>query len=402
MLSIEDALAAIYQTCAPLSAELIALDDSAERVLHEAAISDIDSPPYDKALMDGYALQASDGIEGAELQVVEEISAGDTPQKTLVSGQAARIMTGAPLPEGANAVIMLEQTESDSASHVRLQASTKPEQNLLRQGVAMQNGTTVLPAGHRIRPVDIGLLAEAGNAEVSVHAIPTVGVLATGNEIVPCDKQPGPGQIRNSNAPMLTALASRIGANATNLGAVGDDLAALTERIRQGLKHDLLLLSGGVSAGDYDLVPQALAAAGVKEVFHKVNLKPGKPLWFGHAENTIIFGLPGNPVSSMVCCELFVSAAIRRLSGQKFTCKFKASPIAKTVFQLPLMQSYEYRGPRPTFLPGSLQRDGATAIQTQGSADIQAWSDADGLIFLEGETRTVDVGELVSCYLLTE
>ncbi len=308
-------------------------------------------------------------------------------------------------------MVMVEETELIDDSRVRIR-STKvtPGQNILRRAVAMRQGEIVLRAGLALRPSDIGLLAEVGRAEVSAISRPTVAIISTGNELVPAAGTPGPGQIRNSNGPMLAALVHAAGATPRDLGIVRDERDELRRTIAEGLRSGVLILSGGVSAGVLDLVPGVLAELGVRQVFHKVNLKPGKPLWFGTQENsefgirnsermkagsgtphselriprspTLIFGLPGNPVSTLVCFELFVRPALRRLAGHTDAVR---EPILAR-----LTKDFIHRGNRPTYHPARLESENGRAtvlpVVWQGSADLRAFAAADALIhFPEGD-----------------
>ena len=412
MLSIETALTIVRETARPLPAESVPLGDVLGRTLAEDVASDCDVPPHDKALVDGYAVCAADfqcrpthdNPPPVELAVVEEVTAGAVPTVTLTTGHATRIMTGAPLPPGADAVIMVEDTTWHAEPGVplgvvRFQAALKlkSEMNLMRRATSIRQGQVVLHAGSQLRPAEVGLLAEVGRRDVRVAARPQVAVLATGNELVDAGLTPAAGQIRNSNGPMLLAWAKRLGAVTIDLGIARDDREALMRRVTEGLKADVLLLSGGVSAGILDLVPEVLQSLGVRELFHKVELRPGRPLWFGvhesEATRTLVFGLPGNPVGSLVCSELFVSAAIRRLAGHNAP---EPPPLLAT-----LDGEYHQRGNRPTYHPAQLRHEGSTAIVEpvawHGSGDLRALADANcWAIFPPGE-RHFQSGETIAC-----
>jgi len=242
------------------------------------------------------------------------------------------------------------------------------------------------------------VLAEIGRTAVEVYAQPPAAVMTSGNELVAPDQKPGPGQIRNSNNPMLVALARRAGAAAVDLGIARDEEADIRRLVDQGLRRDLLILSGGVSAGVLDLVPKVLADAGVQQVFHKVHLKPGKPLWFGAAERgdrtTLVFGLPGNPVSSLVCFELFVRAAIANMRG------LSDSALPRQAARLG--QPHAQRGDRPVYFPGVLEATDelpvATPLPWQGSADLATLAGANCLIHLPAGQRNYEAGEAVTVY----
>ena len=335
------------------------------------------------------------------LAVLEEVTAGTVPTCGVTPGTATRIMTGAPLPAGATAVVMVEKTSllGNKPDHVQLNESPRSGQNIVRQGTSLRSDETVLTAGQQLSPARIGLLAEVGRSEVRVAPLPTLAVLTTGNEIVPVGSVPKAGQIRNSNGPMLEALAKQLGIEVISLGAARDEEIDLRSLISRGLQADVLVISGGVSAGVLDLVPGVLTKLGVRQVFHKVNLKPGKPVWFGvfpreGGRQTLVFGLPGNPVSSFVCFELFVRHALSQLSA--------AAPLISQKARL--TQEYAHRGERPTFWPATLEDAGdqreVKLLASKGSGDLKTLADADCLAFFPGPDRKYAVGEEVRAYLL--
>lgn len=363
--------------------------------------SDVDSPPHDKALVDGYAVIANSVSPHSELSVLEEVMAGSVPNVPVTAGSATRIMTGAPLPAQADAVVMVEQTQLTSHGRVRVTAArTAAGQNIMPRGASLRRGDVALRAGREIRAIEIGVLAEVGRSQVPVYTPPTVAVLSTGNELVPYDALPAAGQIRNSNGPMLEALVGCLGALVTNLGIARDDRAELTRLVRRGLAEDVLLLSGGVSAGVLDLVPEVLAAEGVEQVFHKVHLKPGKPIWFGVKRDPnrhkLVFGLPGNPVGSLVCFELLVRPAIVRLTGHPQLSN------ARRVGQL--TSDFRHRGDRPTYHPARLhETDSLPDIELlawKGSADLRTLADANCLACFPSGDHDHVRGQPISVLLL--
>lgn len=401
MIPIEDAYELLDNHVQPLPVETIALSDAVGRILAKDIKADVSSPPHDKSVMDGFAVRSADVAAGLKrLEVVEVVIAGDWPTRTVETGTATKIMTGAPLPEGADAVVMVEQTEpysSEGKNWVTLNVdSVAPEKHVLRCGVNFKKGQSVLPQGHLVRATDIGLLAEVGADSISARAKPTVAVLPTGNELVDCATTPGRGQIRNSNGPMLVAMAASLGLNVADLGVGRDDPDELRVLIEQGLEHDLLLLSGGVSAGTMDLVPGILQQLGVEQVFHKVQVKPGKPIWFGILKRgdkrTYVFGLPGNPVSSLVGFQLFVRFAIKKMMGGG------ASELASWVGEL--SEPHQTRGNRPTYWPSKCVDDGSSTrkfkpLVWRGSSDLFALGEAEGLIYFPADSIEHPAGEQV-------
>jgi len=399
MLSVADALSQILTEARTAHPVTRPLSDALGHVLADDVLSDLDSPPFDKALMDGYAVVASDVRPGGtRLEVVEEVTAGVVPQRMVEAGEATRIMTGAPLPEGADAVIKVEETELDDGDprRVRILAdSALPGQNLIRRGTNKRAGEIVVEAGTLLRAQELAALAEMGCHEVRVYPQPRVAVLATGDELVPIHSQPQPGQIRNSNETMLCAQIRQAGATAVPLGIARDERTELAARIDAGLEADVLLLSGGVSAGVLDLVPSELQRAGVEQVFHKVRVKPGKPLWFGVLRqgdrSKLVFGLPGNPVSSMVTFELFVRPALRRLMG--------IDPAEPQTLTARLAHSHSHRDDRPTYFPASISRveDGlrVSLANWHGSSDLQSTVGANGMAVLPSEPVEYSSGDAV-------
>ena len=388
MLTVADAQKCVLDQVRPLSPVTARLDRSAlGLVITEDVVSDLDMPPFAKALMDGYAVRAVDLPGGTgQLSVIEEITAGKTPTMVVGQGQAARIMTGAPLPNGADTVVMIERTQIAKAATVRIEdPSLKPGQNVLPRGQEMRRGEAVLTAGTRLRPQEFGLLAALGRAAISVHPAPQVAILSTGDEIVEPSAMPGPGQIRNSNGPMLVAQVTRSGGVPRYVGIASDHGESLRPLIAEGLRHDVLILAGGVSAGKLDLVPQALAEVGVRPLFHKVAMKPGKPLLFGiqprldlDGPPRLVFGLPGNPVSAMVCFELFVRPALRALM---------ALPPGPCFVQAKLSEDFAYRTDRPTYYPAQLQSSGTVRpVPWFGSPDLRGVAAANAfVVFPEGD-----------------
>lgn len=360
------------------------------RVLAEEVASDLDSPPYTKALMDGYAVRSADTEHPTSLVVVEEIAAGRMPTQIVGPGQAARVMTGAPIPDGADAVIPHEQTEL-AADSVRLSRRVPAGEFILPRAAEMAAGESVLSVGTMMTPAVLGLLAAVGRTTAVVYPAPRLAVIATGDELVDPPAVPGPGHIRNSNGPMLLAQATRAGAEARYLGIAGDDRAKLADLVCDGLTADVLVLSGGVSAGKFDFVPGVLGELGVETHFHKIRMKPGKPLLFGTRAGTLVFGLPGNPVSSFVGFEVFVRPALRKRAGH-------AMP-GPTFAAVPLATALRASNNRPTYAPARIEwtADGVRVrpLGSFGSADLRGLAAADALIQLPAGDVEYPVGHPV-------
>jgi molybdopterin molybdotransferase len=380
MIAVAEAQALVVEHTRPLDGASAPLTAALGLVLAEDVASDLAMPPYDKSLMDGFAVRSADLPEGrGVLAVIEEITAGQTPSRVVGAGQSARIMTGAPLPAGADAVIVVERTKTLDGDRVQIDDRPPvPGQNILLQGREMKAGETVLRAGAVLRPQEFGLLATVGRSTVKVVPAPRVAILANGDELVEPPQRPGPGQIRNGNSLLLNGLVSRAGGMPHYMGIARDKLASLRPLVAEGLQADMLILSGGVSAGKLDLVPAVLQDLGVQAHFHKVEMKPGKPVFFGTKEKTIVFGLPGNPVSVLACFELFVRPALRRLSGHVGVDPRMVSAV--------LTEDFPYRTDRPTYHPAWLSNDGRSwqvcVVPWFGSSDLRALTQANALAVL--------------------
>ena len=409
MLSVADALNLILQQVPEGASKSVPLNQGLSRVLFTNLTVPNDSPPFDKALMDGFAVTVDQTDQQTKptrsafvtFHVGETVTAGQTPALVLSPGLASRIMTGAVLPEGCNCVVPIEQTQFDESQPetVIIPASAMfPEANLMRRGTAAKAGSVLLPAGTRLQPQQIAALAEFGYSRLDVRRRSRVAVLATGDELISVDQPLTPGKIRNSNEPMLLAQIEASDAIPISLGIVRDDETALRAGIEEGLKHDFLLLTGGVSAGILDLVPKQLTAAGVNTVFHGVHMKPGKPLWFGLREEgdsrCLVFGLPGNPVSSLTCYELFVRPAVVKHCG----ARIPAMPLKAT-----LTDPMTIKGNRPVYQPVHVSMDAGTLIARpvpwSGSSDLRATVDANGMALLVPEGKEYQAGDRVDIWL---
>lgn len=398
MIEISEATELVASHSHPLPPVLSQLETLAGHVLAQDVQSDVDSPPFDKSMMDGFAVKSADIADGnTVLDIIARVNAGSQFDGALQSGQAVQIMTGAPVPTGADAVVMVEET-SEQEDRVTIRASVRQGQNILTRGLSMKNGQSVMNQGAPVRAEDIGLLAEAGVVECQVVRRPTLAVIATGDELIDASFQPSGSQIRNSNGPMLSALAKPYCSAVMNLGIGPDHRDLLGTRIAEGLHRDVLVLSGGVSAGVADLVPDLLREAGVEQVFHKVKIKPGKPVWFGvskraNGQQTLVFGLPGNPVSSMVCFRVFVAPALLRLAGRD-------SHSEKLVGRL--TGPHRQRPGRTTYWPSKMNRTGEgltiSPLDWKGSADLKTLAEANCFGVFPGDRDSFDAGEPIHIF----
>ena len=388
MLEVDDALRTVLDHARPLAA--VSSVPTLGRVLGEDLRADLDSPPFAKALMDGYAIRSADLTDGhGTFAVVEEVAAGATPTVAVTAGTATRIFTGAKLPDGADAVVKQELAVVATDGRVTLADPTaRPGRNVMARGTEMRAGDVVLPRGTVLTPAALGVCATVGRAKALQVPSAVVAILTTGDELVEAGVTPAGAQIRNSNGPMLAGLVQRAGGLPRDLGTARDDEAALTARLRDGLTADVLLLVGGVSVGKFDLVPQVLADLGVTAHFHKVRMKPGKPLLFGTRGGTLVFGLPGNPVSAFVCFELFVRPALRVLAGLPPAW---CPPLAGT-----LTVDFAATNDRPTFHPVTLSGSRVTPLPWTGSADLRGLLAADALWRLPAGDVSYAAGDAVS------
>lgn len=403
LLSIEDALLAVRAEATPRPSRSEPLEDATGCVLAESIKADRDSPPFDKALMDGYAVRGADFNDNPtrSLKLGETLLAGQVPSRGLLPGEAASIMTGAPMPPGADAVVMLEHTivNGDRVTIPEGFPLPEPGRNMLPRGREMRTGEIVLEAGQTLNPPAIGVLASVGCTRPRVIPRIRLAIVPTGDELVEPDVLPGPGQIRNSNASLLRALAIQHGAAVTVHPIARDETEVLRTALAAALESaDVVLVTGGVSTGSHDLVPPTLASLGMRTVFHKIRMKPGKPLLFGvgSAPGTdhpgpLVFGLPGNPVSGLVGFLLFVRPAIQAMAGYPWRDDLDGP--------YPLASSFKQRGDRPAYFPARVVPTASgLAIEPlpwAGSADLRAIAKADGFARFPAGDYEYQPGDLV-------
>jgi len=402
MLTVAEALDAVLEHARALPAAPCPLETALGCALAEDVVADADSPPFDKSLVDGYAVRSADlGGTDRSLGLGEVIMAGRSPTRVLGQREAALVMTGAPIPPGCDAVVMQERVQSLDGVVVALEATIRPGQNVLARGKEMLAGEVVAARGSILAPARLGVIASVGRTAVKVVPRPRVTIVPTGDELVEPGETPGPGQIRNSNAVMLHGLAVQAGAWAESLPIAPDDPARLRQVLGRGLDADLLLVTGGVSTGQCDLVPPTLEALGATKIFHKVRLKPGKPLWFGIGPPrggrpaALVFGLPGNPVSGLVSFLLFVRPALTALAGKE-----QAAPNLR---EARLARGFSHRGDRTTYHPsrlvdraaGPLDRPYLETLDWSGSADLRTVALADGFAVFPAGDRDYEAGEIV-------
>lgn len=402
MISVEEAQAIILKEIKILGDERVLLPDALGRSLSSQIISPINHPPWDNSAMDGYALRYADTKNASEknpvsLRVIEEIPAGILPQLSVGPGEASKIMTGAPMPEGSDAVVMVEETKPSKGS-VEIYAAPELGEHIRRKGEAIQAGSTVLERGKAIRSAEVALLASIGKSIVPVYQKPRVAVLATGDELADLDEVLGNDKIVNSNGYGLAAQVMEAGGLAINLGIAKDNKTDLRQKIESGLSADFLLISGGVSMGDYDFVIEVLESLGVTMRFWRVAMKPGKPLAFGIKDSRPIFGLPGNPVSSMVTFEQFVRPAILKASGREKYLR----PLISAILE----EEIKKQPGRRQFLRAFVSvKEGEFRVRStghQGSGILMSLVKANALMVLSEEGEIVKAGERVAVHLLSD
>jgi molybdopterin molybdotransferase len=398
LIPVEAALDIVLAHASPLPSEVVALADVVGRVLAEDVRADTDLPPFDRSAMDGYAVRAEDvAASPVTLPVIAQIRAGQVHDQALGAGQAIQIMTGAPVPPGATAVQQVEKTRAlDGGRSVEILSPIEPGMNIARRGTEVKAGDVVLARGLRIDPAALAVLASVGKGRVVVSRRPRVCVVVTGDELVDVHERPGPGQIRNSNGYAVEAQAREAGAEVRSLGIVSDHSERIAEAMAIGLEFDVLLLSGGVSEGVFDLVESVMARFGIDILFDKVAIKPGAPLVFGRRGTTLVFGLPGNPVSAQVTFDLFVRPALLRMQGARVA--------ARPVIDAELIEGVGNRSGRKAHLPVRVRfEDGrfvARPVRSMGSADLVAHARANAMVILEAQRTRAEAGEKAPVLLL--
>jgi molybdopterin molybdotransferase len=396
MLTVEEALEAIVSRVEPLGTERVEILSALGRVLAEPIVSRREIPPWPNSSMDGYAVRAADTGRGVALTVVGRVEAGSIPAHRVGPGEAIRIFTGAPLPDGADAVVPQEDVDAVNG-RIDLRGSVNQAAYVRAAGEDVRVGDQVLEPGTVLSAAEIGLLATLGYSQVRAYRRPRVAILSTGNELADLGTEPGPGQIPNTNTYSLTAQVLEAGGEPMILGVAPDRLEAIAERVARARDADMMVSSAGVSVGDLDLVRKALTEAGAELHLWQVSMRPGKPITFGSLGGHPVFGLPGNPVSAMVTFELFVRPALLKMAGRRKLTRPRLQARALTTIANP--------GNRRGYLRVRLERDGdgvgARLTGEQGSAILRSMVIADGLAVIPPDT-TVPQGIMVEVILLRE
>lgn len=407
MIDVDEARERILSAFVPLPMVRVPLHEALGHVLAVDVIAGANVPAFPNAAMDGFALRVADTADGSpacpvRLRVIAEAAAGYASATSVTPGTAIRIMTGAPVPPGADAVVRFEETEEGIEGRlcgpgetVAVYKAVQPGENIRPIGEDLGAGETVLTAGTRVRPAEIGVLATLNRTHATVHRRPRVGILTTGDEIVDPGEPLSPGQIRNSNAPMLAGFVRRCGGEAVSLGTARDTEADLRGRLTAAVGFDLLLTTGGVSVGDYDLVKQVLCAEGRIDLW-EVRIKPGKPLAFGCLGTTPVLGLPGNPVAAAVAFEQFARPAIRKMLGDR--CLEIPTVMAR------LCGRIENRGGRRHYVRVAVESGSqgyvARVVGGQGSGVLSTLAKSNGLLVIPEELPAAEDGAMLPAQML--
>ncbi|MCK4537651.1 MAG: molybdopterin molybdotransferase MoeA [Candidatus Krumholzibacteria bacterium] len=390
MITFDEAFAAVMTSASPLGSEEVSLDDAAGRVLFEDILSDMDMPPFDKSAMDGYACRKID--LAAPMKIVATLPAGELPTVEIDSGECVKIMTGAAVPAGADVVVKVEDTE-ESGGMMTVTGKSNAI-NICYRAEDVSAGDTVLRSGSLIGPVEIAVLAAVGRTTIKVFRKPRIGIIATGSELVEPGEKPSGAQIRNSNSYQLVAQATLAGFDAAYMGIAGDSPEEIATALDgAAASSDIVILSGGVSMGDYDYVPGVIEKNGFDILFRKVAIKPGKPTVFARGKDKFIFGLPGNPVSTFVLFEILVRPFASLLMGMDY------DPVKAMVrLSVPVTRK---KAVRKSYIPVVLDGTGtAGPVEYHGSAHIHAYAGADGIISMEPGVSRLEKGEEVDVILL--
>jgi molybdopterin molybdotransferase len=387
MISFEEAGRIVMESVFETETESIPFNESSQRILAEDILSDIDMPPFNRSAVDGYACRKEDIHNN--LEIVETIAAGKVPVRKVEKDQCSKIMTGAIVPESCDIVFMVEDSENPEPGRVRFKG-TNLKPNLSLRGEDVRTGDVVLRKPRLILPQDIAIMASVGHTEVLVRTKPEVAIISTGDELVDPSVKPGISQIRNSNAFQLVDQVKRAGAAATNYGISPDNESATLSIIERALaKSDIVIITGGVSMGDFDFVPTVLQRAGVKILFDRVNVQPGKPTTFGVHKKAVVFGLPGNPVSSFIQFEMLVRPFINRMMCYNWNPR---------EYNLPMAVDYSRKSTdRLGLIPVKITEEmEVMPVDFHGSAHIAALSDADGVISLKPGIGSLHKGDIVN------
>jgi molybdopterin molybdotransferase len=387
MIEFEEAYKIVMQSVFETESETISFHNCLGRILDEDILSDMDMPPFNRSAVDGYACRRVD--LNNELEVLEVIAAGNKPLKKVGKNQCSKIMTGAMVPIDCDVVFMVEESDKLENGKIRF-TGTDPKLNISQKGEDVKTGGLVLGKPKFIQPQDIAVMASVGHTHIRVKKKPVVGIISTGNELVNPSEKPGISQIRNSNAYQLIGQVTRAGGDPIDWGIAPDNESITLKIVEKAIRNnDIVILTGGVSMGDFDFVPSVLERAGIKVLFDRVNVQPGKPTTFGVHSKAIVFGLPGNPVSSFIQFELLVRPVINSMMGYD---------LKPTEYKLPMAVNYERKSSdRLGLIPVFINKDKeVVTVDFHGSAHLSALSGSDGLVAIKPGIKSLIKGEIVN------
>ena len=389
MVSIEEALEAVIKNTKKISSEIeFPVENSGNSILSRDVSSPINMPPFRQSAMDGYAVNLHEDLT---YSVIGEVQAGNGHKPVLNPGEAIRIFTGAPVPDSANAIVIQEEVLVVS-DRVVAQNNLRKEQNIRPLGEQVKKGEVALKKGTKLTPAAIGYLSSLGINEVSVYKKPSIAVVTTGNELVEAGDPLPYGKIYESNSAMLKSALLGLGFDAISIHKVMDNYEDTYNKLKEVIaENDLVIISGGISVGDYDFVGRALKELDLEQVFYKVNQKPGKPLFFGKNDNTVLFALPGNPAAALTCFYIYVFPAVQKMAG--------LDPDLKKVTATS-SSNFVKKGDRPQFLKAIYQEGKVSVLEGQSSAMLQTFAVANALVQMPGELEEIKINDTLEVYLL--
>ncbi|GAB2779474.1 molybdopterin molybdotransferase MoeA [Salinimicrobium soli] len=389
MVSIEEALNAVLKNSKKISSETkLPLENCTNAILSQDIFSPINMPPFRQSAMDGYAVNAHEHLS---YSLVGEVKAGDSHQPKINSGEAIRIFTGAPVPSSANAVVIQEEVEVKNGN-IFLEKFPREKQNIRPAGEQVREGELALKKGSKLTPAEIGYLASLGLENIPIYKKPAIAIVTTGNELISAGETLTYGKIYESNSKMLKSALISLGFDKISLHTVKDSYEDTYHKLKDLIaENDLVLITGGVSVGDYDFVGQALKGLETKEIFYKVNQKPGKPLFFGKNGRTLIFGLPGNPAAALTCFYMYVYPSVQKMAGY--------DPLLKKVIATS-SSHFVKKGDRPQFLKAIYKEGKVTVLEGQSSAMLQTFTLANALVKMDGDREEIKINDSLEVFLL--
>ncbi len=386
MVTLEEAIHLALSNAVETDTETVPFTEALQRILAEDVISDIDIPPFNKSAMDGYALRKEDVNQS--LRVIEVVQAGNMPSRNLLPGECVKIMTGARIPDNANYVAKIEDTEIDEQGNIRIK-KTENKSNIRLKAEDVKKDEKILSKGTLLRPQEIATLATVGKTMISVYKKPSLCIASTGNELVEPEQKPTDYQIRNSNAYQLVSQCMSMGIHPYYYGIIEDEINSTQYHLNQMLhQHNIIILTGGVSMGDFDFIPETIKQLGYDIVFQTINVQPGKPTMMARKGNKYIFGLPGNPVSSFMQFELIVKPFLYKMMGHQYVPAECKAPLAQ--------EYYRKKAERTSIVPVKIENNTVIPVEYHGSAHLFALNDATGFIIIPEKITEIPANTYVT------